>query len=121
MHLSYEANQWLLNGERGISSEMIFSVLSCINILKSEYRIFNQHPYDPDDFLRCEKLLRTATEFRVDFDKMKSLSKAWSGLVDHWDEIVKQFEEEVPGVFDHYIPRWSAPKTYALMKNATGR
>lgn len=116
MNLSREANEWLRTGERGLSSEAIFSKLTGINILSPHPLGNAPHPYDPDDFQRCEKLLRAVPDFRARLNEMRKCSKEWNSLVENWDKIVTQFEKEVPGVFNGDIHNWSAPKTYLLMK-----
>ena len=110
--LSEAAKQWLKTGERGCSSEAIFEVLTGIPI--SQY---SSHPLDPDDFKRCEKLLREVPEFRTRLLEIKSLSTIWRNLVEKWPEIVSLMESEVPGVFDNPWIRGSAPKTYDFMKS----
>jgi hypothetical protein len=75
-------------------------------------------PSDPDDFQRCERLLRRVPEFRERLNEMREASPIWAALVDHWDEIAALVEEEIPGVYTG--ARGSAPRTYALMKVVRG-
>lgn len=84
-------NWWLEYGERGISSETIFSIMSGKDIRHSRGREYG-HPYDSDDFSRCYKLLKLIPEWRS-LDKMKTVSKEWSNLVDNWDKLTEMFEE----------------------------
>jgi hypothetical protein len=49
------------------------------------------HPYDPDDFSRCWKLLEAVPEWKTELHKLKPLSEAWSNLVDNWDKLNEYF------------------------------
>lgn len=109
--LSDEAIEWILHGEQGTSSRTMFDVFIGDRIQDP----FKSHPYDTDDFRRCEKLLRQVPEFRGRLYWMIGVSLEWALLVEKWDEIVKSFEQEVPGIFDHEISRRNAPKTYDLI------
>ncbi|WOE32791.1 MULTISPECIES: hypothetical protein [unclassified Acinetobacter] len=66
------------------------------------------HPRDPSDFKRCIGLLEAVPTFRSHLSLMKNVSKEWSVLVEHWDELEVLLKEE--------IPQRSAPRTYARMK-----
>lgn len=107
---------WLASGERGISSEAIVNQLTG----KPVGRPWGgrDHPCDPDDFRRCERLLRDYPLARLTFpEAMRKRSDVWAALVDHWDELVELIESEAPGVFDGTPSRGArAPKAYALMK-----
>lgn len=102
---------WLATGERGLSSEAMFSRFTgiCVNT-RGDY------PHDPGDFRRCERLLREVPIFRLQLSEMKDVSAEWSILVDHWDELVALAESEVPGCFGAQVDRRArAPLTYARM------
>lgn len=119
IELSHFTN-WLASGERGISSEAIVSQLTGQPVGRRWGG--GDHPYDPDDFRRCEMLLRAYPLARLVFPElMRKRSVIWAALVDHWDEIVELMESEAPGVFSR-SPRWGAgaPKAYALMKELRG-
>ena len=78
---------WLSNGEIGNSSKTMFNCLI-------GYRNFSvNHPYDPDDFSRCYKLLEAVPEWKTHLHKLKPLSKAWSNLVDNWDKLTEYYED----------------------------
>jgi hypothetical protein len=104
--------EWLASGERGISSEAIVSHLTGARVGRNYG--FGDHPYDPGDFRRCEKLLRQVPFARVALPQMATRSPEWAALVDHWEELVALMEEEAPGVFDNC--HGSAPRTYARMQ-----
>lgn len=108
------AVEWLASGERGTSSECIFYVMTGMPV--GSYRCSTAHPSDPDDFKRCEKLLRKVPEFLSRFDEMRVVSPVWDKLVTNWNRIACLIEEEAPGVLSGEFRHGSAPKTYALMK-----
>lgn len=114
--LSPDAVEWLVHGEHGLSSEAIFHFLF-LGEGADRYGWSNEynHPHDPDDFQRCEKLLRAVPELRPRMKFMASLGPVWRELVIHWDEIVATLEAECPGLFDG-ARRGRAPKTYELMR-----
>jgi hypothetical protein len=110
--LSADAVRWLTHGEQGISSKAIFHRL----LLGETYdRWYPNYPLDPDDFKRCEKLLRQVPELRPRLSEMAAVHPVWAGLVSRWDEIAALIEEEVPGVFDEgRVNGWSR-RGYELM------
>lgn len=81
------AEWWIEEGERGMSSEVIWHCM----MNKPHNRI--THPSDPDDFKRCYKLLQAVPEWRLQLHKLKSISVAWSNLVDNWDKLTEMFEQ----------------------------
>ena len=116
--LSKEAIQWLANGERGLSSESMFTVMTGTNAMQfvgTHKRTPTEHPRDPDDFRRCELLLRQVPELRDRMHTMKMVSPAWYWLSNRWNEIVQCLEGEIPGVFDGATGR--APRTYDLIRS----
>ena len=104
---------WLASGERGLSSEAIVSHLTGQQVGRRWGG--GDHPYDPDDFRRCEMLLRAYPLARLAFPAMTSRSEVWARLVDAWDELVALGEEEVPGIFSGPA-RGRAPRMYARMR-----
>ena len=110
-----QAITWHLHGEHGISSEAIYDRLTYG--LTNE-RWFTNHPSDPDDFRRCELLLRAVPDFRERFADMADESPVWLALVRRWGEIADVFEAECPGVFTHELrPGAMALRTYGLMRS----
>jgi len=110
---------WLASGERGISSEAIVSQLTGREI--GRWRPGSDHPWDPDDFRRCELLLRAYPLARLVFPElMPSRSPVWAAMVERWDELVALIEEEAPGAFTRRPHGQSAPQAYALMKELRG-
>lgn len=115
MQLSTNAINWLASGERGVSSNTLFSVVTGISAQSDGS---SSHPLDPDDFKRCEKLLRKCPEIRAELWRMSEISQVWAALVKNWSYIVDLFESEVPGVLDggQWPFRTPATKTYEYMK-----
>lgn len=103
-----KAMRWLLNANTGMSSECLMATM--LNGGPVEGKDWKSwfSPADPSDFKRCVDLLNAVPEFRERLSVMKGVSKSWSILVDHWDELEALLNEE--------IPQRSAPKTYARMK-----
>jgi hypothetical protein len=111
--VSEAANKWLATGERGISSEVIFSRLTGVYIADAVWGAMT--PSDPSDLRRCLLLLEAVPEFKTQFHKMSGVSRAWASAVDHWDELAGLLESEVPDWRDKNH-RGRAPKTYERMK-----
>jgi len=84
-----KAMWWIANGEIGMSSKTMWNCF----MGNENYPI--HHPYDPDDFSSCYKLLETVPEWKNELHKLKSLSKEWSNLVVHWDDLTKMYEQNV--------------------------
>ena len=80
---------WIANGEHGMSSETMWNCF-----MKNKAFPIN-HPYDPDDFSRCYKLLEAIPEWKTELHKLKQLSGEWSSLVDNWDKLTEMFEENI--------------------------
>lgn len=77
--------QWLVHGERGISSEAI----ACAVIgLKPRY-IY--HPIDSADFMRCVKFLDAVPEARQYLTAVAELSETWAILVENWESLEKLY------------------------------
>lgn len=107
---------WLAAGERGLSSEAIVSHLTGHQVGSPFAGRSNRrdHPWDPDDFRRCQLLLKACPLAALAFDQMRTASPQWARLVDAWDEIHATIESECPDYLAR--PRGEAPKGYRLMK-----
>lgn len=77
---------WIGNGHVGASSKTMW------NCFMGNTNFEINHPYDPDDFSRCYKLLEAVPEWRSEIQKLKPLSKAWSNLADNWDKLTEMYE-----------------------------
>jgi len=95
--ISENALRWLAFGERGVSSNTMFTVITGINAM-SGWNYYS-HPLDPDDFRRCENLLRAVPEFREKLTLVSSISDIWRKLVENWGKIISLMEQESPGIF----------------------
>lgn len=80
-----KAMWWIANGHVVMSSKTMW------NCLMGNKNFEINHPYDPDDFSRCWKLLEAVPEWETELHKLKQLSKAWSNLVDNWDKLNEYF------------------------------
>lgn len=116
MDLSSYAVNWLANGERGISSNTMFTRLTGVDAMGGW--TYCNHPHDPADFQRCERLLRAVPELRERLHLMAEESPEWARLVARWPEINSMLLEEIPGVYGDVPRRYGkAPRTYALMRS----
>lgn len=107
--LSRAAVEWLAHGDRGTSSETIFSRTTSVAAT-----LYESTPSDPDDLDRCRKLLEQVPECRDNFQRMREVSPVWAKLVDGWAELCAQMDAEAP--------QWrkghgAAPDTYAVMQS----
>jgi len=90
IQIPQSALEWLRTGERGISSEAIFSHLTGIRVLNPTWGL--DGPHDFGDFRRCELLLEAVPEFRERFGEMKTVSPYWARLVDEWPNLVRELD-----------------------------
>jgi hypothetical protein len=111
--LSGDAQDWLVYGERGVSSESILSHLTGLNLVgRGRWRTGT--PSDPSDLRRCRLLLKAVPEFQERFIEMATASNEWSIAVKHWEELCTLFDGEAPNWATQQM--WSAPKTFQRMK-----
>lgn len=94
---------WLANGDTGISSETIWSVMTGLPVQRHGY------PYDPADFGRCYRLLRVMPSWRARLPEVAARfpRSAWPALIEAWDELTALYEEE--------LPARTLPRLYARM------
>ncbi len=103
---------WLAVGERGLSSEAI--ALTTLGLHPAGQRA--SWPHDPDDLRRCLLLLESVPETRE--SGLLVLGKRcprWAALVRVWDRLAETLRSEIG---ENLPRRGSAPKTYALMREA---
>lgn len=110
MHGANPLQRWLKVGERGESSNAIVAHLRKVAGITN----LKAHPHDPDDLQRCLKLLDEVPELKADFQRMREVSPVWAALVDNWTAITEAFHAEAGP--EWRTAHWSAPKTYALMR-----
>lgn len=106
--------EWLASGERGLSSEAMVQRMTGQRIGRRGSR--GDHPWDLDDFRRCELLLRQVPIARILLPTMERQGPVWARLVEHWDEIVELAEREVPSMFTPGHRGGRAPLAGARMK-----
>lgn len=91
-----KAEFWYDHGERGSSSEYMYSILSG----KSQ-SINGSYPHDPSDFKRCHGLLLMVPEWRSKLDDMRRMSLVWNNLVDNWDKLTEMLLEQMASKKDN--------------------
>lgn len=99
---------WLVNGDTGISSKTIWSIMMGREI-KDPY-FHASPPSDPSDFGRCYRLLKVMPSWRERLPEISEKYPKWKPLIDHWDELTSLYEEEIKN------PSSMAPKLYKRMK-----
>lgn len=90
--LSPEAIAWLANGERGVSSDTIFTKMTGVD---TGVEIFDI-PHDAWDFMRCRKLLEQCPEIASKFHKEMARDPKWEPLVKNWKRICDSLDKEAP-------------------------
>jgi len=99
--------QWLLTGERGLSSDAM-----CKAYFGIPERAGTDHPHDAGDLRRCLLFLQAVDESNQwRFDQLQDLSREWLFLSCHWTELVACFEQECAQSTNN-----TAPETYALIQ-----
>lgn len=87
--IEHRIRWWRDYGERGISSNTIFSAFMGYRMVDACY------PFDPDDFRRCKQLLDLIPEWRSDLGKVSTAYPWFAPMIEAWDEIESLFVEEV--------------------------
>lgn len=100
-------NNWIRNGERGLSSEAIVDHLAHHPLARARDR--GSHPRDASDLRRCVLLLDAVPTLRPLLPHMAEVSAEWAALVDHWDELEATLHRE--------MEQHRCPDTYALMRS----
>lgn len=99
-----KADWWLINGERGASSNTMFQFLSGKDIgLNKMY----EHPHNVDDFRHCYMLIKTIPEWKSLLNRLSPVSPVWKKLVDNWERLSIMLENN------------SNEEMYELMKSLT--
>jgi len=89
---------WINNGETGSSSKTMW------NCFLGNTNFSINHPYDPDDFKRCYKLLQAIPEWKTSqyMNKLSQLSTPWKNLVENWDKLTEMYEQNVKEEWKNY-------------------
>ena len=101
-----EVMAWLHNGDTGISSKTIWSVLTGHPITNPNWH--SDVPHDPDDFGRCYRLLKIMPSWRDRLPEVAAKFPAWKPLVEAWGELTALYETE--------LPKRNCPKLYKRMQ-----
>ena len=102
-----DAKAWLSNGDTGISSLTIWSVMMR-RTPPGHPHWYPEVPHDPDDFGRCYRLLKVMPAWRPRLGEVAARHPRWKPLVDVWDELSTLYEQE--------LPTGTAPRLYARMQ-----
>jgi len=78
---------WISNGHVGMSSKTMWSFFMRVK----EFDV--NHPYDPDDFSRCYKLLEAVPEWKSRILELSALSTPWKNLAENWDKLTQMYEQ----------------------------
>lgn len=113
-HLSEEtlsqAMHWLVNGSIGLSSKCLLATIIHGQPIEGGWSA-KFHPCDTSDLKRCIGLLDAAPALRDHLNVMKTVSKEWEILVQHWHELEATLRVEL----QQHPNR--APQTNGLMKS----
>lgn len=104
--------EWLASGERGVSSNQIVESLTGIQTDVEGWVFGGTHPSDPDDLMRCRKLLAAVPSLKAELPRMATVSREWAALVAEWDELCAMMDAEAPE-WEH--GKGIAPKTFSRM------
>ena len=98
--------QWLLTGERGVSSNAIVCLA-----LGSKFDVFgNRTPSDAGDLRRCLLLLEAVPTLKPYLTTVvANSSPEWKRMVGCWDILTEIFTEAIPDYLSSN-PGWSSPE-----------
>lgn len=85
--IEQKAMWWIANGHVGMSSKTMW-----LHFMGQKIERVN-HPYDPDDFSRCYKLLEAVPEWKLRILELAKLSTPWKNLSENWEKLTQMFEE----------------------------
>ena len=105
-----DALGWVVNGDTGISSMTIWSVMMG---RRPNVNFWPSTPLDPSDFGRCYRLLKVMPSWRARLSEVAKKYPEWRGLVDAWDELTALYERE--------LPTGTAPVLYRRMSELLSR
>lgn len=117
--LSDAARRWLAYGPLGSSSAAMF--WACTGVTPRNTKVDPDalaHPRDPEDLLRCLRLLDMVPECADAPEAMRGRSEVWTRLADAWPTLVESMDAEVPDW--RFGRRGRAQKTHDLMQRAIG-
>lgn len=103
---------WLINGDRGLSSETLFKYTTGVDVTGDWG---DNYPYDPADLRRCMQLLEQCPELKSCLPRVAAAGPVWAEYVERWDELTRMLKQEKAG------GSGKAPRTYAIMKEIQER
>ena len=83
---------WLKQGDTGISSLTIYSVMTGEDVLGS---FGPDVPHDPSDFGRCYRLLKLHPEWVARLPELAQKYPAWTALVREWPRMTELYERDL--------------------------
>lgn len=103
---------WLANGDVGLSSLAIVQRLTGTTMTVNGMRKHGceDTPKDPGDLRRILEMFDMVPAARAYLSLMSDVSDDWKTIIDHWDELEKQYRKE------EHNPSGCAPKTYRILK-----
>jgi len=81
--------EWIVNGEVGVSSKTIWAVMMGVVTGKQECNWRHDTPKDPDDFKRCHKLIMAIPEWRPRLPEVAAVFPKWIPFIREWDKLEK--------------------------------
>lgn len=81
------AEQWLVSGDTGTSSQTIYSVMR--GLPPPEWHGF---PHDADDFGRCYRLLKRFPDWRPRLPEVAARHFEWQPFVEAWNDLTALYE-----------------------------
>ena len=114
--MSAAAIAWITGYDTGVSSKAIWAHMMG-GVPDRGWRR-RDHPYDPDDFGRCYRLLCIVPEWRPRIGEMAQYGPEWAALAGAWEELSGLYETEVGAGKDaaHRFFGKIAPMLYARMR-----
>ena len=81
---------WITSSDTGISSKVIWEVLTGLRLYDLSWR---DVPHDPADFGRCYRLLKVMPAWRERLSEVADQHPAWGLFVREWDRLTVMYEE----------------------------
>lgn len=88
-----QLTDWIRHGESGISADTIVRHLTGVDPGRGR---LEGAPRDPSDLRRCRLLLEAVPAIAAQFQRMRSHSLVWAGLVGAWPDLCAQMDAECP-------------------------
>lgn len=88
-------NEWIVSSDTGISSKTIWSVLQGV-------KYSGDIPYDPSDFGRCYRLVKSCNITDEDLKKISKNLPNWKPYIDNWEKLTKMFEQNEKENWENY-------------------